>query len=352
MDFSIISLISMASIPHCVQHSVNLKPFNSLSIQAVAKYFARVENVSSLLDVLAWREREALPLLVLGGGSNVVLRGDWSGLVLQYGDCALDVLEERENEVMLRVGAGMIWHELVLQASQQGWYGLENLALIPGTVGAAPVQNIGAYGVELERFVVAVEAVDIHTKSPVQLSRSQCHFAYRDSVFKREGKGRFVITAVHLRLSKQFVPVLSYPALRDVASAQTLSPEGLIAAVVGIRESKLPDPKVTPNAGSFFKNPLVNDDHLASLLVSFPDMPHYPAPAGYAKLAAAWLIEKAGWKGRGLGPVAMHDKQALVLTNVGGARGDDVLALAAAVAADVKATFGVVLDIEPECVGG
>jgi UDP-N-acetylmuramate dehydrogenase len=342
----------MASVPEYLQCSVDLQPYNSLSIKAVARYFACVESISELLEITDWCQQQGLPLLVLGEGSNIVLQHDWPGLVLRFGGSNVDLLVENEHHVILRVEAGMAWHELVLQTSRQGWHGLENLALIPGTVGAAPVQNIGAYGVELARFVEAVEAFDRHTRSLVHLSRAQCQFNYRDSVFKQQGKDRYVIVAVHLTLSKRFEPVLSYPALRAVINTETVTPEALIAAVVEIRQSKLPDPKVTPNAGSFFKNPLVDADHLASLLDTYPDMPHYPSAEGLTKLAAGWLIEQTGWKGRGMGPVAMHDKQALVMINTGGGTGEDVLALAAAVAEDVSAKFAVTLEIEPRCVGG
>lgn len=342
----------MAKRPACVQEGVDLKPLNTLAIAARATYFARVSDTDSLREVLAWQRAASLPLLLLGGGSNVVLRGDWHGLVLQYGDNTVSLHECDGDDVLVRAGAGVVWHDLVCYCSAQGWHGLENLALIPGSVGAAPVQNIGAYGVELDSLVDSVDVVDLANGVTAQLSREQCQFGYRDSVFKSRAAGQYLITAVTLRLSSQFCPVLSYPALRDALPCENPTPQQVIDTVVAVRQSKLPDPAKLPNAGSFFKNPVVPAQQAAQLLEQYPVMPHYPAAAGQQKLAAAWLIDRAGWRGKALGPVAMHDKQALVLTNPAGGSGAQVLALAERVAQDVLAQFGVALEIEPQCVGG
>ena len=342
----------MAKRPACVQEGVDLQPLNTLSIAARAAYFVRVSDTDTLREVLTWRRDASLPLLLLGGGSNLVLRGDWHGLVLQYGDSTVSLLKRDGDDVLVRAGAGVVWHDLVCYCSAQGWHGLENLALIPGSVGAAPVQNIGAYGVELDSLVDSVDVVDLATGMTAQLSRRQCQFGYRDSVFKNSAAGRYLITAVTLRLSSHFCPVLSYPALRDALPCDNPSPQQVIDTVVAVRQSKLPDPAVLPNAGSFFKNPVVPAQQASQLLEQYPDMPHYPASTGQQKLAAAWLIDRAGWRGKGFGPVAMHDQQALVLTNPAGGSGQQVLDLAERVAQDVMTQFGVTLEIEPQCVGG
>ncbi len=342
----------MAKRPTCVKVGVDLQPLNTLAIAAQADYFARVSNVEDLREVLLWQREASLSLLLLGGGSNLVLRGDWHGLVLQFRDTAVSVVERDGDDVLVRAGAGVVWHDLVLHCSAQGWHGLENLALIPGSVGAAPMQNIGAYGVELESLVESLDVVELSSGKAAQLSREQCQFGYRDSIFKTQAAGKYLITAVTLRLSSYFCPVLNYPALRDALPSENPSPQQVIDTVVAVRQSKLPDPAELPNAGSFFKNPVVSSALVDRLLEQYPDMPHYPAAAGQQKLAAAWLIDRAGWRGKGLGPVAMHDKQALVLTNPSGANGAQVLALADKVAQDVAARFGVALEIEPQCVGG
>lgn len=342
----------MASLPPAVGTDVNLQSFNTLAISAKTRFFSSVSSLDTLREVLRWCSREDYPLLLLGGGSNLVFCGDWPGLVLQYTHSEINLVAAQGDEVFIRVGAGVVWHQFVVYASAQGWHGLENLALIPGSVGAAPVQNIGAYGVELDRYVDAVEVVDIENGELSQLSAADCQFGYRDSIFKHSAKGRFVITAVTFKLSTHFSPVLSYPALLEALPTREPTPQQLIASVIAVRQSKLPDPAVIPNAGSFFKNPLVASDKVAQLKSQYPDMPIYDVNPMVKKLPAAWLIDRAGWRGKALGPVAMHDKQALVLTNPHGGNGKDILTLANAIAADVEARFGVVLEIEPQCVGG
>lgn len=341
----------MANLPAAVHCGVDLQPFNSLAISAKAQYFSKVSDLVTLREMLHWCASEHLPLLLLGGGSNLVFCGDWPGLVLQYADTDIKLVADEGENLLVRAGAGVEWHRFVLTASQRGWYGIENLALIPGSVGAAPVQNIGAYGVELESVVASVEVVDIQSGALTVLSKADCQFGYRDSVFKQAAKDQYVITAVTFRLAKRFSPVLTYPALIEVLPSTQPTPQQLIDAIIAVRQNKLPDPAVIPNVGSFFKNPVVNGQTAAQLKHQFPDMPMYPAAERCQKLPAAWLIDRAGWRGRSLGPVAMHDRQALVLTNPGRGDGHDVLALAQAVAADVLSMFGVALEMEPQCVG-
>lgn len=253
------------------------------------------------------------------------------------------------DDVVVEVQAGENWHEFVLHCVGQAWYGLENLALIPGTVGAAPVQNIGAYGVELDQRFHSVLAWDLRRARMVELGPCDCGFAYRDSIFKRAQAGHWLIVAVRLRLSRRWQPVLSYPALAQAVSAESAkpTPRQVFEAVCAIRQSKLPDPAVLGNAGSFFKNPIVDASVYERIRSNEPDLVAYPQGNGAYKLAAGWLIDRAGWKGRRLGPVGVHDRQALVLVNHGGGTADDIQRLAEAVKADVERRFGATLEQEP-----
>jgi len=342
----------MVDQPSFVSCGVDLQPLNSLAIAVHCAYFAEATEPSAALEVIAWQQAKQLPLLILGGGSNLVLCGDWPGLVLQYTNSDFQILEQNDETALLKVGAGYHWHALVLETSRRGLHGLENLALIPGNAGAAPVQNIGAYGVEISNVLHGVEVLDMNTRELGFLSCDECQLAYRDSLFKQPEGARYLIVALYLRLSKKFSPLLTYPALSGALPNQNPSPQQLIDTVVEVRKSKLPDPDVIPNAGSFFKNPVVCDELANRIKESHPDMPSYPQLDGYQKLAAAWLIDRAGWRGKSHGKVAMHSKQALVLVNPDGGSGADVMTLAELVAGDVLDKFGVALEIEPRCVGG
>ncbi len=327
---------------------VDLQPLNTLALPARARYFTRIETVEQLVEALAWAERKQLPRLILGGGSNIVLRGDFPGLVLQ-----IALMGRQSNGEQVTVGAGENWHELVQWTLAQGLYGLENLTLIPGTAGAAPIQNIGAYGVELAERLVSVRGWSLMDGAERELSAADCGFGYRDSIFKRKLRDRFVITSITLQLGRQFQPVLHYPALRDALVANSV-PDALAveAAVRGIRQSRLPDPVALPNAGSFFKNPVVSRNQFERLQARYPDLPQFPAPDGI-KLPAAWLVDRSGWKGRRLGPVGVHAQQAIVLIHyldgavAGQGDGEALLQLAAAIQADVRQRFDVALELEP-----
>ncbi|WP_397476037.1 UDP-N-acetylmuramate dehydrogenase [Pusillimonas sp.] len=315
---------------------------------------------------------------VLGGGSNVILQPRISGLVIKVETRGVRLLSDGEDEVVVEAQAGENWHEFVLHCVDQGWHGLENLALIPGTVGAAPVQNIGAYGVELDQRFHSLLAWNLRRGCMVEMGPQDCGFAYRDSVFKRAQAGDWLIVAVRLRLSRQWRPVLDYPALAghpslmpaSVSSSGTVNatakppactaaaepvPAGTAAptarqvfeAVCDIRRSKLPDPAVLGNAGSFFKNPIVDASVYERIRSMEPGVVAYPLENGAYKLAAGWLIERAGWKGRRLGPAGVHHRQALVLVNHGGATAGDIKRLAEAVKADVARRFGATLEQEP-----
>ena len=335
-----------------VSRDVSLQALNTFGLAARAVFFAGLESPHQLPHLMthpAWHG----PRLVLGGGSNLILAGDFAGLVVQVCITGRELLADQRDAWLVRAGAGENWHAFVQWTLAQGWPGLENLALIPGTVGAAPVQNIGAYGVELAERFHALDAVDLATGHTVTFDRAACRFGYRDSLLKRAA-GRYLVTAVTFRLPKPWRPVLGYADVAQELAAQqisTPSPAQIAAAVIAIRQRKLPNPNQIGNVGSFFKNPVVAATTGAALLARYPALAHYPQADGRIKLAAGWLIEQCGWKGRALGLVGVHDQQALVLVNRGGARGADVLRLAAAIQASVHDTFGVELEPEPVILG-
>ncbi|MDR0996370.1 MAG: UDP-N-acetylmuramate dehydrogenase [Zoogloeaceae bacterium] len=337
--------------PDCVTPDADLQPLNTLSLPGRAAFFAKPKNAADLALLRATFGR--MRRFILGGGSNLVLTGDFDGLMIGMVLQGKAVAGEDADAVYVRAAGGERWHDFVAWTQKMGFYGLENLAGIPGTVGAAPVQNIGAYGVEVGDFIHRLRLFDWQTGEMRVVTQKACAFGYRDSAFKREGfhqSGRLMIVEVVFRLPKMWVPKLSYGALKDALSAdQKLlpTPEAVMEAVLALRAAKLPDPASLPNAGSFFHNPQVEGEQLARLLETWPDMPFYRQPQGRAKLLAAWLIEQAGWKGRDLGPVGMYEKQALVLVNRGSARYEDLLRLRDAVQAAVAERFGVALTPEP-----
>lgn len=332
-----------------ILRDADLKPFNTFGIAARAEALARFRDLYQLRSLMAAPELAALPRLILGGGSNVLFTRNWDGVVLLNEIPGLEVVREDDEHVWLRSGAGVVWHDLVLYAVAHGWGGLENLSLIPGRVGAAPMQNIGAYGVELKDTFDSLEALKVDDGTVVTFGKEQCHFGYRESFFKREGKDRFVILNVTFKLSKRPALNTSYgnigqelakrgitaPTLRDVSDA-----------VIAIRSSKLPDPKVIGNAGSFFKNPVVPVAIADAIRTEYPDVAAYPAGEGYVKLAAGWLIEKAGWKGFREDGFGVHKDQALVLVNHGGATGRNIFDLSTRILASIHERFGVELERE------
>lgn len=319
---------------------------NTLALSARARFFARYHSVSELLAWLAWAQKRQVPVLAIGAGSNVLAPAEVPALVLQSAMQQHYLLHSDKQHVWVVAEAGLNWHDWVLSSTEYG-HGLENLALIPGSVGAAPIQNIGAYGVELADCLAWVEGIRLSCQQLTRWDNPACRFGYRDSVFKRELRGDLVITRVCFRLSRTFAPQLSYGPLAQWSAGRAVNSAELIDEVCRIRQSKLPDPGQLANAGSFFKNPVVSALQVAELLQRFPDMPHYPAIGG-VKLAAGWLIERTGWKGKRLGVVGMHDQQALVLVNHGGARLADVEALSRQVQADVWSQFAVTLEPEPQ----
>jgi UDP-N-acetylmuramate dehydrogenase len=335
-----------------ILEDVDLSAMNTLRLPARARYFVAVTRVSELIDALAWAAAEGQETLLLGGGSNLVLAGDYRGLVIRM-DCPGRRWEDvSEQTATLVLGAGENWHEAVIHAASEGYRGIENLALIPGTTGAAPVQNIGAYGVELKDTLVSVTAYDCALGKVVTLANADCRFSYRDSLFKQEA-GRYIIVEIRLRLSLGRPFELGYGELEaciaGLAEPGSLTPLAVAEAVMAIRARKLPDPAQLPNAGSFFKNPLVSLAKWEALKAHMPGIVGFPAEAG-AKLAAAWLIDQCGWKGYRNDTVGVHDRQALVLVNHNGGTGRDLLALAERIQDDVKRRFGVTLEVEPRII--
>ncbi|CAM3764951.1 UDP-N-acetylmuramate dehydrogenase [Bordetella flabilis] len=327
----------------------DLTSLNTFGLAAMAPAYVRVTSLAQL-DSLSALVKRYSRVFVLGGGSNVVLPSTVDGLVVHMCIPGIRLLEARADAWIVEAGGGESWHGFVATCLRQAWDGLENLALIPGTVGAAPVQNIGAYGVELDQRFLGLTAWDIVRGASVELSAADCRFAYRDSRFKHDDPGRWLIVAVRFALPRPWRPVLEYPDLAHhagLAGGEAVSARAIFDAVCAIRRQKLPDPAVVGNAGSFFKNPIVDASRHASLKQRYPGLVSYPQADGRFKLAAGWLIDQCGWKGRAMGAAGVHDRQALVLVNRGGARAADILALADAIRADVQARFGVDLDREP-----
>ena len=328
----------------------SLAALNTFAVDARARWFRSVRSLAALRSALDEATRRGLPRLILGGGSNLLLTRDFAGSVIQVCLGGKRVVSADDQATWVEAAAGENWHAFVLWTLDCGLTGLENLSLIPGTVGAAPIQNIGAYGVEMQDVFESLTALDASSGEPRRFDRAASGFAYRDSVFKREWKDRAVIVSVTFRLPKQGRLNLDYGEVRhQLARMNVNAPTArdVSEAVIAIRRRKLPDPAVIGNAGSFFKNPVVSAQDYQRLAAAHPRLPHYPAPHGRVKLAAAWLIEQAGWKGKSLGRAGVHERHALVLVNRGGATGAEILALAQAIQQSVGERFGVWLEPEP-----
>lgn len=330
-----------------VRESFSLKKFNTFDIEVACKYFVECERDEELLEFVRSYELNPEEVLILGGGSNFLFTEDFDGVVFYPTMQGCEVVGEDGDDVYVRVGSGVVWDDFVAWAVEHGYGGVENLSLVPGHVGATPVQNIGAYGMEVGESIVSVEAVDIVKGEKVTIDAVTCRFSYRDSIFKHEWKNRFVVTYVTFRLSKRPVFRLHYGSVHDeVIRLGEISLKTIRQAIIRIREAKLPDVKVLPNAGSFFKNPLVERAFADSLIEKYPSLPVYPVDEDHVKLAAGWLIEFAGWKGKVIGHAGVHEKQALVLVNTGGATGIEIAHLANEIKKSVFLQFGVWLEAE------
>ncbi len=323
----------------------SLLSHNTFGIDVKAACFLEYRSVEELHELIA-RELITMPYLHIGGGSNLLFTKDYPGTVLHSLIGGIEVLSENDEEVLLRVGAGVQWDGFVSYCVEHDWYGVENLSLIPGEVGASAVQNIGAYGVEVKDLITSVVTVNIRGEERVY-SVDECGYAYRKSIFKQPEMKEVFITYVCFRLSKKESYTLDYGSIRqELENYPAVTLPVMRRVIIGIRESKLPDPKVTGNAGSFFMNPIVPRVQFEALQQEYPRIPFYELADGTVKIPAGWIIDQCGWKGKALGPAAVHDKQALVLVNRGGAKGSDVIALSDAVRASVRDKFGI--DIHPE----
>jgi len=334
-----------------VQQNVNLQGHNTFGLSATANRYVAIESPDQLVHTLQQPATKSAPLFVLGGGSNILLTQNIDALVLHMAVKGIVFTPHGSNHVLVNAGAGENWHSLVMHCLDRGYGGIENLSLIPGTVGAAPMQNIGAYGVEIKEVFHSLEAVEISTAKTVTFTGDECQFGYRESIFKRQAKGRYIITSVTLKLTTtQHAMNTSYGAIND-----TLGTMGIAAptiadisrAVIRIRQSKLPDPAQIGNAGSFFKNPVVDKLDYEALKAEFGEVPGYAQADGHAvKVPAAWLIDQCGWKGHRRGAIGVHNKQPLVLVNHGGGKGSDIYALAMDIRSSVAQKFGI--ELTPE----
>ena len=337
-----------------IETAVNLRAWNTFGLPAIAQTLIHIDEEADVRRVVDHPEFGRAPKFVLGGGSNIVLARDVSAVVLKVAIGGIRLLETRDDAFIVEAGAGVPWHELVAWTIDQGLPGLENLALIPGTTGAAPVQNIGAYGLELQDRFESLDGVDLVTGRGFTLDGRLCRFGYRDSVFKHELAGKSVITRVRLRLPRPWRPELGYLDLqRKIEETGITAPDArqIFDWVCQVRRAKLPDPAVIGNAGSFFKNPVVTPEQCRDIIARDPHVVHVPMDDGSFKLAAGWLIDACGWKGKTVGGAGVYEKQALVLVNRGDARGAEVITLARAIQESVYGRFGIRLEPEPVVVG-
>ena len=328
-----------------MERHFSLKNYNSFGIEVETEFFAAISNEKELIEVL--KSNGNKPFRVLGGGSNVLLTEDYKGLTLVMQNKGISILEETASHVLIEVQAGENWHELVLWALENDFGGIENLALIPGSVGAAPIQNIGAYGVELSSVFHRCKALDLESLSFNEFDKAACEFDYRSSVFKTRLKGKTIITRVQFKLSKKNHQThTQYGILQASLQGKEMSIQNIAASVIAIRKSKLPDPAQIGNSGSFFKNPVIPVNQFKQLQENYPEIPHYPDTAEKIKIPAGWLIEKLGYKGKRFGDAGVHEKQALVLVNYGNAKGVELLNLAQQIQEQVLQNFGVQLEVE------
>lgn len=331
-----------------IQSNISLKKYNTFGIDVKSKHFLELNTLEEALEFFHHHYDPSQKLLILGEGSNILFTQNFDGLLLKNNLKGIKKLSEDEDHVYIEAMAGENWHEFVQYTIRNNWAGLENLSLIPGNVGASPMQNIGAYGVEVKSLIEKVRAIEIKTANVVEFSAEECQFEYRSSIFKTTHKNKYFVASVVYRLNKKPIFHTSYGAIADELEKLPgeLSIQKISQAVINIRRSKLPDPKVIGNAGSFFKNPIVEREKHQHLLEKYPEIPVYPISETHLKFAAGWLIEQCGWKGKDLGGYGVHKKQSLVLVNYGSAKGEDIYNLSEEIIQSVKARFGIVLERE------
>ncbi|UCS92952.1 UDP-N-acetylmuramate dehydrogenase [Echinicola marina] len=333
-----------------IQENISLKPYNTFQIDKKARFFTKVNSKDELIAAIEFSKVKNIPLFILGGGSNILITKDVFALVVKIDITGIEVTKEDDEHIWVRVGAGEVWHEFVLKAIQNQWAGVENLSLIPGTVGASPMQNIGAYGVEIKEVFDHLEAINRDTLESELFDKEKCNFGYRESIFKNKEKDHYVISHVTFKLSKKTNFNISYGAINETLSKMGITKDQLTIkavsdAVISIRESKLPNPKEIGNAGSFFKNPTISIEQYEALKKQYPDIPGYTQETGI-KVPAAWLIEKSGWKGKTFGPIGVHKHQPLVLVNYGDGDGETIKALSEKIQKDIQKKFNILLNPE------
>lgn len=330
-----------------IKENISLKNYNTFGIEAKSRYFVECSSINEILDFIEIHKKQTLPLMILGGGSNVLFTKDYDGYVLRPAIKGIEIVKETEDHIILKVGAGEDWDEFVGYCVDNNWGGVENLSLIPGNVGTCPIQNIGAYGVEVKDVIVEVETVDLENLNINRFQNAECRFAYRDSIFKNKLKGKHIITHVTFKLKKKPEYKLDYGNLNnEISKFGDLNLKKIRQAVINIRESKLPKPEEIGNAGSFFKNPVVSKEKFKKLKAIYPEIPFYKQIDGLVKIPAGWLIEKAGWKGKRVGNTGVHEKQALVLVNYGDATGEEIIHLARNIQQTIIIKFDLELEME------
>ncbi|MBI3482403.1 MAG: UDP-N-acetylmuramate dehydrogenase [Bacteroidetes bacterium] len=332
-----------------IQENISLRPYNTFGIDVKAKYFCQVKSTAELIELVQTDLFRNERRLILGGGSNILFTKDFDGIIAHNSILGKEIVHENGDTAFLEVNSGALWHNIVMHCVQNNWGGIENLSLIPGTVGAAPMQNIGAYGVEVREVIEKVEAVELSTGRVKSFANKECKFGYRESIFKNDLKEKFFISSVTLTLSKKNHRInTSYGAIAETLSKMNITQptiKNVSDAVIKIRSEKLPDFKILGNAGSFFKNPEISEEQFSKLQIDFPSVPHYSANQG-VKVPAGWLIEQCGWKGKTFDHVGVHAKQALVLVNYGEASGDEIFSLAQKIISSVHEKFLITLTPE------
>ena len=326
-----------------------LLKLNTFGVDVKAKYFTSINTINELIEVTKTNVFKDLELLILGGGSNILFTKDFDGLVILNNIKGKEIISQNQQSIFLKIGAGENWHELVMYCVDNGWGGIENLSLIPGNTGTAPMQNIGAYGVEIKETFIELEALEISSGKIVKFNNSDCEFGYRESVFKNKMKNQYIILNITLELKKNPVLNINYGDVKAILESQNIKNPGIKEvsnAIIRIRQSKLPDPKKIGNSGSFFKNPLVSLNQLELIKKNYPNVVNYEINENEFKIAAGWLIERAGWKGKKFNNYGVHEKQALVLVNYGLANGMEIFDLSEKIILDIKDKFGITLERE------
>jgi len=333
-----------------IENDVNLRPYNTFGIDVKTKHFCRIQSPEEFQELLSSPQYQNSKRLTLGGGSNLLFTQDFEGIIIKNEIKGIEIAWESDDRIVIKVGAGEAWHNLVMHCVNRNWGGIENLSLIPGTVGAAPMQNIGAYGVEIKDAIESVEGIDMITGQVRSFNNDECQFSYRESVFKHELKEKYFISSVTLSLTKKnHIMNTHYGAIQDTLKQQQVNDVTIKAisdAVIFIRQQKLPDPSLIGNAGSFFKNPTIDQTHFESLKKQYSTIPAYPTENQYIKVPAGWLIEQCGWKGKRINNIGVHSQQALVLVNYGSGNGNEIYELAKAIQSSVKEKFDIQLSTE------